>query len=275
MQIIDNKESLSKIIRKHKSEGNKISLIPTMGNLHHGHQELFSSAPESTIKISSIYVNPLQFNNNKDYDYYPRTLDDDLNICKDNQINIAYVPVGDISEEIEIEKSIDLPKFTRYLCGQTRVDHFLGVYKIVKHLFKTIKPDFACFGKKDYQQLLLIKYIAKTYFPNLEIIEVDTVRRNNIALSSRLKRLNDESLEKIKIIFDVLLNMRHQMTDGNEFEDVKIAARRQIERCNIIIEYLEHRKNDTLELANGQLHDTSIFIAYTIGNIRLIDNLQI
>tara|TARA_Y100001936_G_scaffold246368_1_gene290196 strand:+ start:630 stop:1457 length:828 start_codon:yes stop_codon:yes gene_type:complete len=275
MLIVDNKESLSKIIEKHRSEGNKISLIPTMGNLHKGHQELFASAPDDTIKISSIYVNPLQFNNSDDYDYYPRALDDDLDVCKENHINIVYVPDGDISHEIEIEKSIDLPKFTRYLCGQTREDHFLGVYKIVKHLFETIKPHFACFGKKDYQQLLLIKYIAKTYFSNLEIIEVDTVRSNNIALSSRLKRLNNESLEKIKIIYDVLLNMRHQMIDGNEFADIKKDALIEIERYDIDVEYLEHRENETLELANGQLNNSSLFIAYTAGNIRLIDNIQI
>tara|TARA_Y100001958_G_scaffold152587_1_gene138926 strand:+ start:782 stop:1522 length:741 start_codon:yes stop_codon:yes gene_type:complete len=246
-----------------------------MGNLHQGHQELFASAPDGTIKISSIYVNPLQFNNTDDYDYYPRTLNNDLDICKENHINIVYAPEGDISDEIEIEKSIDLPKFTRYLCGQTREDHFLGVYKIVKHLFKTIKPDFACFGKKDYQQLLLIKYIAKTYFSNLEIIEIDTVRRNNIALSSRLKRLNNQSLEKVKIIYNVLLNMRHQMIDLGEFSDIKKNALIEIERYDICVEYLEHRKNDTLELANGQLDNSSLFIAYTAGNIRLIDNIQI
>ena len=275
MLIINNKESLSKIIEKHRSEGNKISLIPTMGNLHQGHQELFASAPDGTIKISSIYVNPLQFNNSDDYDYYPRALHDDLDVCKENHINIVYVPDGDISHEIEIEKSIDLPKFTRYLCGQKREDHFLGVYKIVKHLFKTTQPDFACFGRKDYQQLLLIKYIAKTYFSNLEIIEVDTVRSNNIALSSRLKRLNNEWLEKIKIIYDVLLNLRHQMINGNEFADIKKDALIDIERCDICVEYLEHRENETLELANGQLNNSSLFIAYTAGNIRLIDNIQI
>ena len=94
-----------------------------------------------------------------------------------------------------IEKSIDLPKFTRYLCGQKREGHFLGVYKIVKYLFSIVNPDFACFGKKDYQQLLLIKYLANTYFPKTNIIDVDTVRdSNNIALSSRLTRLSKESL---------------------------------------------------------------------------------
>ena len=118
----------------------------------------------------------------------------DLEVCRQNNITLVYVPKGDISNEIVIEKSIDLPKFTRYLCGQKREGHFLGVYKIVKYLFSIVNPDFACFGKKDFQQLLLIKYIANTYFPRTNIIDVDTVRdTNNIALSSRLTRLSKES----------------------------------------------------------------------------------
>lgn len=275
MQIINDKENLSKVIKEYKSMGSEISLIPTMGNLHHGHQELFTSAPNNTIKISTIYINPLQFNNNDDYDSYPRTLSDDLDICKKKNIDIVYAPVDDISDEIEIEKNIDLPKFTRYLCGLTRQDHFLGVYKIVKHLFKIINPDFACFGKKDYQQLLLIKYIASTYFPNLEIIEVDTVRKNNVALSSRLKRLSSESLLEIEVVYDLLLSLRNQILSGNQFKDIKEDIKKQIECNNITVEYLEHRRNDTLELANGQIDNSSIFIAYWSGNIRLIDNVQI
>ena len=195
MQIVHNKESLSNKIREYKSKGNKITLIPTMGNLHQGHQVLFSKAPHNTIKVVTIYVNPLQFDRNDDYKNYPRSLQTDLDVCIQNNITLVYVPKGDISNEIVIEKSIDLPKFTRYLCGQKREGHFLGVYKIVKYLFSIVNPDFACFGKKDFQQLLLIKYITNTYFPKTNIIDVDTVRdTNNIALSSRLTRLSKESL---------------------------------------------------------------------------------
>lgn len=275
MQIIENKDTLSTIIKEYKSRGSKICLIPTMGNLHSGHQKLFSSAPDSTIRISTIYVNPLQFDSNDDFTHYPRTIKNDLDICKKNNINIVYAPDQDISNEIDLEKSIDLPKFTRYLCGRTRQGHFLGVYKIVKYLFMIINPDFACFGKKDYQQLLLIKFIAKTYFPNLEIIEVDTVRRNDVALSSRLNILNDASLQQIKIIYQTLKNLRHQMRDGNEFKNIRESAIKAIKHHNIDVEYLEHRINDTLEPANGQLNNSSIFIAYSLGKTRLIDNVQI
>ena len=90
-------------------------------------------------------------------------------MCRQNNISLVYVPGEDISDEIVPEKSIDLPKFTRYLCGQKREGHFLGVYEVVKYLFNIVNPDFACFGKKDYQQLLLIKYLASTYFPLKQI----------------------------------------------------------------------------------------------------------
>ena len=275
MQIVHNRESLLDQIKEYKFRGKKITLIPTMGNLHQGHQALFSKAPANSIKIATIYVNPLQFNNNDDFHNYPRSMQSDLEVCRQNNISLVYVPYGDISNEIDIEKNIDLPKFTRYLCGQTREDHFHGVYKIVKHLFNIVNPDFACFGKKDYQQLLLIKYIARTYFPDLEITEVDTVRSNNIALSSRLNRLSNKSLQNTKVIYETLKNIRQDLIDGNDFKCIQKKFIKKIENNNIIVEYLEHRKSDTLELADGHLNNSSVFIACIIDNIRLIDNLQI
>ena len=100
MQIVYNKESLSDKIREYKSKGNKITLIPTMGNLHQGHQALFSKAPNNTIKVATIYVNPLQFNNNDDYQNYPKSLQTDLEVCRQNNISLVYVPDEDISNEI-------------------------------------------------------------------------------------------------------------------------------------------------------------------------------
>ena len=209
MQIVNNRESLSDKIREYKSRGNKITLIPTMGNLHQGHQVLFSKAPNNTIKVATIYVNPLQFNDSDDYQNYPRSLQADLEVCRKSNINLVYAPDGDISSEVVIEKNADLPKFTRYLCGQKREGHFLGVFKVVKYLFSIVNPDFACFGKKDFQQLLLIKYLASTYFPKTHIIDVETVRdSNNIALSSRLTRLSKESSSSTFRIYDSLQNMK-------------------------------------------------------------------
>ena len=142
MHIANDRKSLSEKIKEYKSRGDKITLIPTMGNLHQGHQALFSKAPKNTIKVATIYVNPLQFNDNDDYQNYPKSLQTDLEVCRQNNISLVYAPEEDITHEIVTEKNIDLPKFTRYLCGQKREGHFLGVYRVVKHLFSIVNPDF-------------------------------------------------------------------------------------------------------------------------------------
>ena len=276
MQIVYNKESLSDEIRGYKSSGNKITLIPTMGNLHHGHQVLFSRAPSNTIRVATIYVNPLQFDNRDDFQNYPRSLQADLEVCRENNIKLVYVPDEDISNEIVIEKNIDLPKFTRYLCGQKREGHFLGVYKVVKFLFNIVNPDFACFGKKDFQQLLLIKYLANTYFPSTHIIDVDTVRgRNNIALSSRLTRLSKESLSSAFGIFETLQNIKSELLKGNSFDKLKQESIEYLERNNIHVEYLDLRSLITLEEASDKLKSCGIFIACYLDDVRLIDNIEI
>ena len=276
MQIVYNKESLSDEIRGYKSSGNKITLIPTMGNLHHGHQVLFSKAPDNTIKVVTIYVNPLQFDRDDDYQNYPKSLQTDLEVCSKNSITLVYVPKGDISNEIVIEKSIDLPKFTRYLCGQKREGHFLGVYKIVKYLFSIVNPDFACFGKKDFQQLLLIKYIANTYFPRTNIIGVDTVRdTNNIALSSRLTRLSKESLCSASRIYETLENIKSELLKGSSFKKLKEESVDHLKINDIYVEYLDLRSLITLEEASDKLKSCGIFIACHLDNVRLIDNIEI
>ena len=276
MQIVYNKASLSDKIIKYKSTGNKITLMPTMGNLHRGHQVLFSKAPDNTIRVATIYVNPLQFNNNDDYQNYPRSLQADLEVCRKSNINLVYAPDGDISSEIVIEKSADLPKFTRYLCGQKREGHFLGVYKIVKFLFSIVNPDFACFGKKDFQQLLLIKYLANTYFPKTHIIDIDTVRTpNNTALSSRLSRLSKDSLSSTFRIYESLQNMRSELLKGKVFHKLKEESVEYLQNNSIHVEYLDLRSLITLEEESDKLKDCGIFIACYIDGIRLIDNIEI
>ena len=276
MQIVHNRESLLDQIKEYKFRGKKITLIPTMGNLHHGHQVLFSKAPHNTMRVATIYVNPLQFNNIDDYQNYPRSLQTDIEVCRQNNISLVYVPDGDISDEIVIEKSIDLPKFTRYLCGQKREGHFSGVYKVVKYLFSIVNPDFACFGKKDYQQLLLIKYLASTYFPKTTIIDVETVRdSNNIALSSRLTRLSKESSSSTFRIYETLQNMKSELLKGTSFDKLKKESIENLESNDIHVEYLDVRSLITLEEATDKLKSCGIFIACHIDGVRLIDNIEI
>jgi pantoate--beta-alanine ligase len=254
----------------------EITLIPTMGNLHKGHLKLIEKAPANTFKIVSIYINKLQFNNLTDYDSYPRTTISDIRKCQDHNVDMLFMPDESFAKNMNQYKDIYLPKFTNCLCGATRDGHFLGVYKIVRNLFDIIKPKYACFGLKDYQQLLLVKFIASKYFPDLDIIEVETERnKEKIALSSRLNRLDEKSLARAESIFNSLKSIRQKIIDGDNFNIIKEKEIKKLESKGISVEYFEHRKNISLDLVKGDISNSSIFIACYINNIRLIDNIQI
>ena len=275
MKVISSLDDAKSFINDYKSD-ETISLIPTMGNIHSGHLKLINSASSSSLKIVSIYVNELQFNDRNDYISYPRTLADDLSICKDNNVDLVFTPDNSaIRKQLDGDKN-DLPKFTSYMCGAIRPGHFSGVYRIVKFLFEILEPNYAYFGKKDFQQLLLIKYIANTYFPKLKIVDVDTVRdSNNIALSSRLSKISSESFHQVKLIFQTLSIMKKKLLSGLDYNSIKESSLLELENNNISVEYLDLRSIDTLTEQENINHPCGIFIACYIDNIRLIDNIEI
>ena len=137
MKVISSLEDIKFHINGHKSDEG-ISLIPTMGNIHSGHIKLIKSASRSSLKIVSIYVNELQFNDRDDYISYPRTLADDLSICEDNNVDLVFAPDSSVvNKQLDDDKN-DLPKFTSYMCGANRPGHFSGVYRVVKFLFEIL-----------------------------------------------------------------------------------------------------------------------------------------
>ena len=275
MKVISSLSDAKSFINDHKSD-ETISLIPTMGNIHSGHLKLINSASSSSLKIVSIYVNELQFNDRDDYISYPRTLADDLSICENNNVDVVFTPDSSVvTKQLDDDKN-NLPKFTSYMCGANRPGHFSGVFRIVKFLFKIIEPDYAYFGKKDFQQLLLVKYIASTYFPKLKIIDVDTVRdSNNIALSSRLSKISRESIHQVKLVFQTLLIMKKKLLSGLDYKTIKESSLSHLEDNNISVEYLDLRSLETLKEQVNINHPCGIFIACYIDNIRLIDNIEI
>ena len=275
MKVISSLEDIKFHINGHKSDEG-ISLIPTMGNIHYGHIKLIKSASRSSLKIVSIYVNELQFNDRDDYISYPRTLADDLSICEDNNVDLVFAPDSSVvNKQLDDDKN-DLPKFTSYMCGANRPGHFSGVYRVVKFLFEILQPSYAYFGKKDFQQLLLIKYIANTYFSKLKIIGVDTVRdKNNIALSSRLSKIPSESFHQVKLIFQTLMIMKKKLLSGLNYNSIREDCILELENNNISVEYLDLRSLETLKEQVNTNQPCGIFIACYIDNIRLIDNIEI
>ncbi len=276
MEIIRSNSDLDTFLRNEHSNDKEISLIPTMGHLHEGHMKLISESPKNSFKIVSIYVNDLQFNDKDDFINYPRTFDQDIYSCKKNNVDLVFAPESNLLHNHLDSHFIDLPKFTKFMCGLKRDGHFLGVYKIIKVLFELIKPNYALFGKKDFQQLLLIKYIAKTYFPDVKIIDVDIIRDcNGIALSSRLTRLSTESVQKAKLIYPELQDMKRKLLSNSSFDLVKQETINQLQKNNIITEYLEVRSRHTLEESINDFKNCAIFIACDVDGVRLIDNIEI
>lgn len=276
MKIIKSVSEVVSYITEQQVVQKKICLIPTMGNLHDGHSELINSSPINSLRVVTIYINQLQFDDPNDYINYPKNTESDLELCIKNNVDLIFMPDENFMADLSDNRIIDLPKFTKYMCGATRKGHFLGVYKIVRVLFDMFNPHYACFGKKDYQQLLLIRYIAKTYFKNLKIVEVDIIRnRNNLALSSRLSRLTEQSLKDAELIYKTLTKIKNSILDGEKFSTIKKKSIEELNYNDIHVDYIELRLLDTLEECKNSLSRCGIFIACYINDIRLIDNIEI
>ena len=276
MKIIKSVSEAELLIKEQEILKKDISLIPTMGNLHDGHLELIKKAPNNSYKVVTIYVNDLQFDDKSDYINYPKSIQEDISLCKQNNVDLVFMPENNFMPDISDDDIIDFPKFTKYMCGATRSCHFLGVYKIIRVLFDLFDPDYACFGKKDYQQLLFIKYIANTFYPKIKITEVDTYRRDdNIAMSSRLNTLSKPSIIKARLIFETLEEIKSQILSDHSFNNIRFKHEENLGNNGVDVEYLEIRSLQTLEECNDTIDRAAIFIACKVDGVRLIDNLEI
>ena len=272
---IDYCNSLAK-----KSEN--ISLIPTMGNLHKGHESLlFQPNLIKNKKIVSLFVNPLQFNNIGDYKGYPESIDSDIKLLERNKVDCLFMPSKDeMLKDINESESIDLPEYTRILCGKYRDGHFLGVFKIVKKLFEIIRPSVAYFGKKDYQQLTMIKYLSKKYFNNqISIISCDTIRENNgLAMSSRNSRLTLSEKNIASFVYKELISLKESIRiDGDyNYKELQKESIDSLTALGIKVEYLELLSLDDFFIKQKNNTDNLIlFIAFYISGVRLIDNIEV
>lgn len=263
-------------------EGENIALIPTMGNLHKGHESLIlEPSLIKNKKIVSLFVNPLQFNNPDDYRSYPKSIDSDITILERNGVDCLFMPSGnEMLRGINESEPIELPGYMGILCGKYRDGHFLGVFKIVKKLFEIIKPSIACFGKKDYQQLTMIKYLSKRYFNDeISIISCDTIRENNgLAMSSRNNKLTSSQKNIASFVYKELISLKESIhIDSNyNYKKLQKESINSLSTLGIRVEYLELLSSDDLSIK--QKNSTGclmIFIAFYISGVRLIDNIEV
>ena len=280
--LINNIDEIKQHVRSWKEEKFKIGLVPTMGALHNGHASLIEKAKKTCDKVVvSIFVNPIQFGPNEDFDKYPRTIENDLELCKKYGVDIVFSPTPkEMYGENKILSNTELTyicppyKLVDCLCGKSRPGHFDGVATVVLKLFNIVNPNYAFFGQKDAQQLFILKKMVKDLNLDIEIIPCPIVREpDGLALSSRNTYLSTKEREFALSISKALREIERQynmgITDANILFDIGISVLNQ----NINLEYLEFRDFETFDKIQNVKKNTLIAIAAKVGKTRLIDNI--
>lgn len=269
MEIIANEKQAKEVLK----DFNETALVPTMGNLHDGHLSLLSKAKEVGEKVlASIYVNPLQFGINEDFDSYPRTLHDDLSKLEQAGCDFVFCPSENILENIQKYKA---PNISKKLCGKSRPTHFDGVVTIVRKLFEVLNPDYAVFGLKDYQQFLIIKKFFKEHNFQTQILGSSIIReQDGLAMSSRNNLLSSENRKIAPKIFKQLTWIKDNI-ENQSHNDLILNSIETFKEDNIYPEYLSILNPETLDDAKDDDVSVLIAIAVKLGNVRLIDNILI
>ena len=279
MQIIQTVSELRTALKNQAS----IAFVPTMGNLHAGHIALVTQAKQhAKFIVASIFVNPLQFSPTEDLANYPRTLEADCEKLKAAGCDIVFTPsVAEIYPH-EQTMTIDPPPIANVLCGATRLKHFAGVATVVVKLFNIVKPDIAVFGKKDFQQLFIIKEMVKQFNLPIEIIAGETIRETNgLALSSRNGYLTDAQRAAASQLNSALQGIVNAIKTGNKnFLKLEQQARMQLTKQGWEVDYISIRASTTLQPAAQSDQDFIVLGAAKISNktggkTRLIDNIEL
>ncbi len=270
MKIFKSKHKLQKEISNIKN----LSFVPTMGGLHKGHISLIKRSQKFRGKtLVSIYVNPKQFNEKKDFFNYPRDLKKDLKILKYLNVDLVYLPKFKEIFSYRVKNKIFLDKFSKKLCGKSRKGHFEGVLNIVNRFLEIIKPKYIFLGIKDFQQSYLIsKHIIKRKIKT-KVINCQTIReKNGIACSTRNKNLNKNQL---KITSNVIKYLRTQKKMIKNFSNLKFKdIQNDLMDLGVTkIDYLESYNLKTLKKPKSKKEKFKIFVAFYLNKTRLIDNI--
>jgi len=277
MKIIKSIKYLKRIVKESKRNGSSINFIPTMGALHLGHIKLIQKAKKrNAVRIVSIFINPSQFGPSEDFKNYPRTIHNDLNLLRNEDVDIVFLPIE--NEILKYKTFYKCPNFKieNILCGKSRPNYFPGVKNIVIKLFDIVQADNSFFGEKDYQQLVVIKKMRDELNFGTKIIPIKTVRnKNGLPLSSRNKYLEINEIEIANKINKICKYLIPKVKNKLNTTKILAHAKREL-RMNGIdkIDYLTIL-TDNLEKRKSLKSKSRIFIAANVGSTRLIDNFPI
>lgn len=271
--------AIKNFLNNNKNREKIIGFVPTMGALHDGHLSLVrKSLSENDITVVSIFVNPIQFNNQDDLKKYPRTLKVDLEKLQDIGCDVVFTPDYDEVYPNEVTERFDFGDLERVMEGKHRPGHFNGVAIVVKRLFEIIEPQRAYFGEKDYQQLLIIKaLVEKQQFP-ITIVPVEIVREpHGLAMSSRNELLSPKARQEAGVIYKVLMEVKNMFPDEKPSEIREYVKKQFEQKPDFMLEYFEIADSATLQCVSEKksFDDIRAFIVAHIENVRLIDNISL
>ncbi|GLR76855.1 pantoate--beta-alanine ligase [Aliivibrio sifiae] len=280
MDIFSEILPLREQIKAWKREGKRIAFVPTMGNLHEGHLTLVRTAREhADIVVTSIFVNPMQFNNVDDLTNYPRTLDDDVEKLTAEKVDLVFTPTPEIMypEGLDKQTTVDVPFISTILEGASRPGHFKGVSTVVNKLFNIVQPDVACFGEKDFQQLALIRQMVIDMALDIDIVGVATVREmDSLAMSSRNNLLTLNERQRAPVLARTMRWISSQMRGGrNDYASLIEDANDQLRAADLLPDEIFIRDARTLQEPTEETTQAVILMAAFLGQVRLIDNLVV
>ena len=266
-------------LRDWRREAGSVAFVPTMGNLHEGHLALVREAAKRADKVVvSIFVNRLQFGQGEDFDRYPRTLDQDAAKLAGEGVAVLFAPnEQELYPHVAQQYNVEPPNLQNELCGTFRPGHFRGVATVVAKLFNIVEPDYACFGKKDYQQLVILQGMAADLNFRVEIVPVDIGRAaDGLALSSRNQYLSEAERKQAPQIYRELQAIARAVENGNrDYASLEQQAAANLKQAGWQVDYVEIRHAGNLQIAHVGDNELVVLAAARLGNTRLIDNVEI
>jgi len=280
MDLVSEIAELRAQVALWRLNGDKIALVPTMGNLHDGHLKLVAEAQQRGDRcVVTIFVNPMQFGEGEDFDRYPRTLEEDAEKLRLADVDLLFAPSIEVVYPAgqAAQSQVEVPYISDILCGASRPGHFTGVATVVAKLFNLVQPDIAFFGEKDYQQLMVIRRMTRDLCFPIEIVGVATDRETDgLARSSRNGYLTDEERQLAPALYAVLNAAAERLQAGeSDLAEVELSGSNTLKEIGFKPDYFTVRR--AIDLQSPEEGDTALVIltAAYLGRTRLIDNLTL
>jgi pantoate--beta-alanine ligase len=276
---VNDKDALRVVMRGYRSNSETTAFVPTLGNLHDGHLSLVRKAKEVADRvIVSIFLNPTQFNKPEDLEAYPKTLDNDLALLKREDVDLVFLPTAQEMYPDGGTTHVEVSGISEILEGDSRPGHFSGVATVVAKLFNLVQPDISVFGKKDFQQLMLIQRMVADLDFGIEVIEAPTAREESgLAMSSRNNYLTSEQRENIApSLYREMQVIKNAIKQSKyDYTALQKTSATNLENLGFKPDYIEIRNANDLSVAKAEDKNLVILVSAWLGKARLIDNITL